>query len=163
VVPLATTKSGIDGAPCVFIERAEYKLVGSRFVPLLREVDHFVRAHTFLLDDGTGRVRIDPSNAYVDAATFESDGGMRLERRLRAGEEMEAVATFVHADDAPPEDDAVPSRARAGNVVASVDEPVQISYRTDSRMIVPTDDTVAFLRGMGGLMLAVGALFAVVG
>lgn len=164
VVPIATSPSGVDGAPCVYLERAEYRLVGSRLVPLLREIDHVGIAHPFLLDDGTGRVRIDPTWAVIDTATLETDGGLVAERRLRAGEEVEVVATFADAElEAACDHRSGPYRERPVSVIAIADEPVQISYRTDARMIAPPDEVAAFLRGMGALMVTLGVALAVLG
>ena len=72
VVPLETTRSEVDGADCVYIERAEYRRVGSG-VPLLREVEHRAVTHAFLLEDDTGQVLVDPGRALIECARLSED------------------------------------------------------------------------------------------
>ncbi len=164
VVPIEVSRSGVDGAPCVYLERAEYRTVGSRMVPLLREVEHRTRAHPFWLDDGSGRLLVDPSFAAIDAVTIGADEGLTAERRLRVGEEIELVACFEPRERAITGDDG-PYRARAlvWEAVNDPQCPPQISYRTDASMITASDDTVGLLRGMGGLMMGVSLLIAAIG
>ena len=160
VQPLNTSPSAVDGLSCVYIERAEYRSVGSSLVPLLREVDRCLVAHPFWLDDGTGRLLVDPSRAAVDAATLAGDDGLTAERRLRAGEEIEIVATFRPAD---VEGDGGPYRAPALAWEATDDElgPPRITHRTERDMVSPTDDVTAFLRGTGAVLLAIGVLLGI--
>ena len=66
----------IDGAPCVYAEHASYRTVVAEFVPLLREVEREVVAHPFLVDDGTGRVWIDPDHAVMQMPTVRGDQGL---------------------------------------------------------------------------------------
>ena len=164
VVPIETTASGVDGAACVYLERAEYRLIGSRAVPLLREVVHDTRAHAFWLDDGTGRLLVDPTNALVDAATLDADEGLTAERRLRAGEEIELVACFEPRERAAAGDEG-PYRGRAV-VWEAVDDPAcppQITYRTESAMVVASDEGVGVLRGIGGMLVGVSLVIAAIG
>lgn len=164
VVPIETSRSGVDGAPCVFLERAEYRVVGSRLVPLLREVEHRTLAHPFWLEDGSGRLLVDPSRAFVDAVTLDADEGLTAERRLRAGEEIELIACFAPRERvAMAEDGPYRSRAVAWEAVDDPQCPPRITYRTDASMLVASDETVGLLRGMGGLMMGVSLVIAAIG
>jgi hypothetical protein len=160
VVPIQTSDSGIDGVPCVFLEHVEYRTLGSELVPLMREVEHRLVRHPFFLDDGTGRLWIDPGEASVEAVTVFEDAGLSAERRLRAGEEVELVATF-----APCESEADGGPYRAGHFawrpIADDCGPPRITYRTVSDMVAPADDVTAFLRGAGVLVLVTTTLFGV--
>lgn len=160
VEPTTTSPSAVDGLPCVYIERAEYRQVGSSVVPLLREVERCLIAHPFWLDDGTGRLLVDPSCAAIEAATLGGDDGLTAERRLRAGEEIEMVATFRPAE---VEGDGGPYRAPALAWEATEDElgPPRITHRTERDMVRPTDDVTAFLRGTGTVLLAIGSLLGI--
>lgn len=159
VVATDTTASAVDGMPCVFVEHAEYRTVGSELVPLLREVDHRTVAHPFYLDDGTGRILIDPGAAVVEAVTLTEDQGLWAERRLRAGEEVELLATFepsgVGVDGGP---------YRAGHTtwqpIVDACGPPRLSYRTEPGMVVASDEVAMFLRGAAFLTLALTTLFA---
>jgi hypothetical protein len=163
VVPIWATASEIDGEPCVYVERAHYAPVGGGIVPLLREVEHAWAAHPFYLDDGSGRLRVDPADALIECATATGDGGLVAERRLRAGEEIELVARFRPADAASaPELDEGPYRGAAGGWEAAPDDagPPRISYRTEPGMEpVGLDEVSSFLRGAGLLMMATSLLF----
>lgn len=160
VEPTATSPSAVDGMACVYIERAEYRQVGSSLVPLLREVERCFVSHPFWLDDGTGRLLVDPSRAAVEAATLAGDDGLTAERRLRAGEEIEMVATFRPAE---VEGDGGPYRAPALVWEATDDElgPPRITHRTERGMMTHTDDVTSFLRGTGTVLLAIGALLGI--
>lgn len=163
VVPIHTTRSEIDGAECVYVERARYAHVGAGLVPLLREIDHGYAAHRFFLDDGSGRLLVDPAETLIDCATASTDGGLVAERRLRAGEEIELVACFRAADrSTAPDLDEGPYRAPAGSWEPGPDAvgPPRISYRTEEGMErAALDDVSSFLRGAGGLMIATSLLF----
>jgi hypothetical protein len=157
IVPIQTSASGIDESPCVFLERAIYRTVGSDLVPLLKQVSHVVRAHPFFLDDGTGRVMVDPQHAVVDAITLVEDEGLLAERRLRAGEEVEVVARFEPRE---AESDGGPYRAGslAWEAVTDGDLPPQIGYRPVPSSIVAADEMTIFLRGLASFLLATAAL-----
>lgn len=162
VMALASTPSLVDGTDCVYAERAEYRTVG--LVPLLREVEHRAVCHPFFLDDGTGRLLVDPSRTLIDCATASADGGLTQERRLRAGEEVSLVATFEPCDAEIEEGDG-PYRASARQwaPVADAAGPPKLSHRTHQGMVAaPPDDVTAFLGGAGAMMLAMGALLAFV-
>lgn len=163
VVPIHTTASEVDGARCVYVERARYAHVGAGLVPLLREVDHGWAAHPFLLDDGTGTLRVDPCEALIECATATTDGGLVAERRLRAGEEIELVASFRAADrSSAPDLDEGPYRTAAAGWEAIADEvgPPRITYRTEQGMEKASlDEVSSFLRGAGVLMIATSWLF----
>jgi hypothetical protein len=162
VVPIRISQSAVDGTACVYLERAEYRPIGRGLVPLMREITHAAIAHRFYLDDGTGRILVDPSETLIDCATLTADGGLLAERRLRAGEEIELIAEF-HADDRPPSDgDEGPYRAIATGLVPGPDSvgPPRISYRTEQGMDrVVLDDFSSFIRGAGALMIAISVLF----
>lgn len=165
VVPIRTTPSRIDERPCVYVERAEYVALGGvAVVPLQRLVDQQVHAHTFWLDDGTGRLLVDPASCAVDVPVLEGDAGMLLERRLRAGEEVEFIGSFVPRDHLVTCDEG-PYRTCAVEWEAVEDEhgPPRLTLTEDPSMVRAPDDTAAFLRGMGGMLMAMGALFAAVG
>mgnify|MGYP001413890932 CR=1 FL=1 len=98
VVPIRVVKSEIDDARCVYVERAHYARTGNSFASMLREVDHDWSAAAFFVDDGTGRVVVDPTETLIDCETVADDEGLVAERRLREGEEVEVVATIRPAD-----------------------------------------------------------------
>lgn len=154
IVAMGTTKSAIDGLPCVFVERAEYETAMGSLV--LREVVHGTAAHPFFVDDGTGRVRIDPSRAAVEAVTLFEDDGLLAERRLRSGEEIEVVATFAPCAS---EDEGGPYREGLTGFEATSDAcgPPRITYRTQPNMIAASDDVIAFVSG-AALVLVLASL-----
>ena len=158
VVPTATTQSTLDGLECVFLEHAEYVSVHAT---VRRETEHSIESYPFFIDDGSGRAFVDPAAAIVDAVTLWEDGGLTAERRVRAGEEIEVVATFTHVD---VEEDGGPYRGSA-RVWAATDDaygPPKISYRTQPDMVMPSDDLTAFLRGAGVIMAAVSGLIGTI-
>lgn len=160
VVPILTTPSRIDRSPCVYVEHAEYRTVGSELVPLLREVEHRVVAHPFHLDDGTGRLMIDPRTAVLETVTLYEDEGLTAERRLRAGEEVELVASFRPR---PLESDGGPYRGSSRSWEAVGDEcgPPRLGFGHDpAGAIVAVDDFSSFLRGVGVVLLVLSAVFA---
>ncbi len=157
IVPIQTSASRIDESPCVFVERAVYRTVGSDLVPLLKQVSHVVRAHPFFLDDGTGRVMVDPSSAVVDAVTLVEDEGLLAERRLRVGEEVEVVARFALRE---AESDGGPYRAGslAWEAVADGELLPQIGYCAVPTSIVAADEVTIFLRGLASFLFAAAAI-----
>lgn len=162
VVPIHTTRSEVDGAACVYLERARYQHIGAGLVPFLREVDHGYAAHRFFLDDGSGRVLVDPAETLIDCAIASADGGLVAERRLRAGEEIELIACFRAADHAGADLMDGPYRAPAGSWEPGPDDvgPPRVSYRTEEGMEGATlDDMSSFLRGAGVLTMSVSVLF----
>ena len=164
VMAVETSPSAVDGAECVYAERAEYRSVGSGWVPLLKEVEHRAVCHPFYLEDGTGQVLVDPGRALIDCATASADGGMTAERRLRAGEEVSLVASFTPAEEVRDVGDG-PYRARARQWMPIADEtgPMRLSHRTEPSMVSPPpDDLTAFLGGVGAMMVLMGGLLAFV-
>lgn len=163
VVPIRTTASEVDGAPCVYVERARYEHVGGGFLPLMREVAHGHSAHSFYLDDGSGRILVDPAASLLDCATATGDGGLVAERRLRAGEEIEIVACFRASDGCSfAELDEGPYRAAASPLEPGPDDvgPPRISYRTLEGMERSRiDELTSFLRGAGALVIAMSLFF----
>lgn len=161
VVPIRVTASGIDGSPCVYMEHAEYRTVGSELVPLLRQVDYEVVAHPFYLDDGTGRILVDPAEAIVEAVTQVADAGLSAELRLRAGEEIELVASFQRAE---VEAEGGPYRVPHETWVPVVDDagPPRVSFRTEPGMVTPVDELSALLGGIGVMLLLLTAIAGVV-
>lgn len=156
VVAVESTPSRIDETPCVYRETAEYRTVGTTFVPVMREVGHAVVAYPFYVDDGTGRVWIDPTHAVVDTVTLHADEGLLAERRLRVGEEVEVVASFQPTLAADSDDGPYRAPARTWRAVLDGDGPPRISYRTHGDMMaIGADDTVGFLRGAGFVMVLV--------
>jgi hypothetical protein len=89
VVALATTPSAVDGAGCVYVLRGEVELAG-----IVRAVRYELFAHPFILDDGTGKVRVDPRSCVVDTAAVQGEAGLVVEHRVRVGEEVELLARF---------------------------------------------------------------------
>lgn len=164
VVPIETSRSDVDGADCVYVERAEYRTVG--LVPLLREVHHGASCHPFYLEDDSGRILVDPGRALIECATLSADGGLTAERRVRAGETVALDATFAPAsDDA--EEGAGPYRAsaRRWRPVADTSGPPRLSHRTEREMLVVGLDPISgFLGGAGGMLLVfatlIGFIFA---
>ena len=164
IVPLGrTTASRIDGLPCVFLEHASYAPMGSSLIPVMREVDHFMVAHPFLLDDGTAQIEIDPSVAIVDALPSSEDAGLSAELRLRAGEEIEVIATFARDER---EQSGGPYRAHHMAWTAVTDDvsPPMISYRVDPQMhaLQATDELTVFLGGVALIALMAGGFFGIV-
>jgi hypothetical protein len=162
VVPIRTTPSEIDGSACVYVERAHYAHVGG-LVPLLREVDHGYVAHRFFIDDGSGRVLVDPAESLIDCAVASGDGGLTAERRLRAGEDIELVASFRVDEQIDPGDLDGPYRAARASWRPEPDAcgPPRISFRTEDGMErAGLDDVNSFLRGAGVLMVAMSLFFA---
>ena len=96
--------------------------------------------------------------SLVDCATVTGDGGLVAERRLRAGEEIEIVASFRARDGVPHDaSDAGPYRDAAAGFEAGPDEvgPPRVSYRTLEGMERSRiDDATGFLRGAGALTIA---------
>ncbi|MEM9192143.1 MAG: hypothetical protein AAGF12_23425 [Myxococcota bacterium] len=160
VVGEHTVASTVDQSPCVYLERAEYRTVGSDLLPVLRQVEHAIVANSFYVDDGTGRVRIDPEDALLDAVTIQMDDGLVAERRLRAGEEVEVVATF---EPRLVERDGGPYRSGVQEWHAVNDDwgPPRVSYRTEPEMLRPIDDVVVLFRGMAALAFVAASALAV--
>lgn len=152
VVPTVTTPSRIDGAACVYVESAEYRTVGSELVPVMRQVGHRAVAYPFYLDDGTGQLLVDPTDVVIEGVTLHADEGYSAEIRLRAGEEVELVATFEPAQ---VEADGGPYRAphRSFRAVADEVAPPRISFRTEPGMVVATDPAAAFFGGVAVLTM----------
>lgn len=164
VVPIETCPSAVDGADCVYAERAEYRSVGTGLVPLLREVEHGALAFPFYLDDGTGRLLVDPGRALIECATATADGGLTAERRVRAGEEVSLVATFAPIDaEREPGDGPYRAVARQWAPVADDAGPPRLSHRTEGSMVaMPIDDLTALFGGIGAMMILMGSLLAFV-
>ncbi len=158
VAPIEVSPSAIDGAPCVFREQAEYRTVGRSLVPLMREVGHQITAHPFWLDDGTGRILVDTVGISIEAVTLFEDDGMLAERRLRAGEEVEMVASFEPCS---AENDGGPYRVSSLSFRPVADDfgPPRLSYRTQPGMLRPLDEGIAFLRGAGLVLMLCSAAF----
>jgi len=162
VMPIETSPSTVDGSDCVYVECAAYRAVGTGWVPLMREVEHGAICHPFYLEDGTGRVLVDPGHTLIECATVTTDGGLTAERRLRAGEELSLVATFVPVE-AELELGDGPYRAGARRWSPTGDEtgPPRLSHRTEPSMVAqPLDDMTAFLGGIGAMMMLMGGLLA---
>ena len=164
IVPVVVTPSAIDGADCVFIERVEYETVGSQLLPVLREIDRWIFEHPFYIDDGTGSLLVDPRLLAVEATVLTEDEGLLAERRLRAGEEVEMVATFRPREG---DGDGGPYRAnaRAWEPASDVCGPPRISYRTVAGMVATVDEMSSFMRGIGAVLLLtslVGAAIALI-
>lgn len=163
VVALDTTASGIDGTPCVYVERAEYRSIGSNLVPVMREVAHAMAAHPFMIDDGTGRVLIDPNGAVLDTVTLHADEGLTAERRLRADEEVELVACFRPREVGGTLEGPYRTLALAWEATETGFGPPRVTYRTGITLgVQPADDGVALLSGLGGVLLFAAAFFSVV-
>lgn len=164
VVPIATSPSAVDGADCVYAESASYQAIGTGLVPLLREVAHGASAHPFYLDDGTGRVLVDPARTLIECATATADGGLTAERRVRAGEEVALVATFTTVDAAfEPGDGPYRAGATRWAPVSDAAGPPRLSHRTLASMIAPPpDDLAALMSGIGGMMFLMSSLLGLV-
>lgn len=161
VVPVRTTASEIDGAPCVYLERARYASIGAG---VFRQVAHAHAAHSFYLDDGSGRLLIDPATTLIDCSSATGDGGLLVERRLRAGEEIEIVGQFRTTDGLSLADleGEGPYRAAPSPFEAGPDEvgPPRISYRTLEGMErTRIDEATSFIRGAGALVIAMSLCF----
>jgi hypothetical protein len=164
VIPIATSPSLVDGADCVYLERAEYRAYGNGFVPVMREVEHRAECHPFYLEDASGRILIDPAITLIDCATAVGDGGLIAERRLRAGEEVALAATFQPSR-AELEEGEGPYRASARQWEAIEDDagPPRLSHRTEDGMIrPPPDGLTAFLGGAGAILMGAAILLGFV-
>jgi hypothetical protein len=164
VVPIATTASEIDGAPCVYVDRSRYVHVGAGLLPLLREVEGEQVTHRFYLDDGSGRLLVDPATSLVDCAIATGECGTVAERRLRAGEEIELIALFQASERGSDDLDEGPYRSRAASMEAKPDGvgPPRISYRTiEGMQAAVLDGPGTFLRGAGAMMIVVSLLYGV--
>lgn len=141
-MPIETSRSAVDGSDCVYVERAEYRSVGTGLVPLLREVEHAAATHPFYLDDGTGRLLVDPGLALIECSTATADGGLTAERRIRASEEVALVATFAAVEaDHEPGDGPYRAAARRWTPVADDAGPPRLSHRTEASMVRPPPTT----------------------
>jgi hypothetical protein len=162
IVALESSPSAVDGAVCVYVERAEYESVGSHLVPLLREVGHGAISHPFYLEDDTGRLLVDPATTLIDCASAVGDGGLTAERRLRDGEEVSLTASFApSAGELEEGEGPYRARSRQWRAVADVTGPPRLSHRTEHGMVrLPPDEISAFLGGAGGILLAAGSLLA---
>lgn len=161
IVPMQTSPSAVDGVDCVYIERAEYQTVGTG-VPLLREVEHRAITHPFYLEDESGRIVVDPARTLIECARLTEDGGLTVERRLRAGEEVSLDATFALGE-ASDEEDRGPYRASARRFHPKPDElgPPRLSHVTDADFVrLPIDGVSGFLGGAGAILLLTGGLLA---
>jgi hypothetical protein len=162
VVAIQATPSLVDGASCVYAERAEYRAYGTQFVPLLQEVEHSAVCHPFYLEDESGRILVDPGAALIDCATAVADGGLTAERRLRDGEEISLCATF-RATSLDTDEGEGPYRAsaRKWEPIRDITGPPRLTHRTEHGMMpTPPDEISAFLGGAGGILLTVGLMIA---
>lgn len=164
IVSERSVPSPFDGSPCVFFEHADYApTLGPGL--LVRQTDRWTEGRAFYVDDGTGRVRVDPLQSIVEAAVLHEDEGLTAERRLRVGEEIEVVASFALREP----DDTSPYRD-AGFEWRSVSDEwgaPRLSYRTLPGMLLPQDDVGVFIRAssifVAGVTLLLGLLVALVG
>ncbi|MEM6955690.1 MAG: hypothetical protein AAF411_18130 [Myxococcota bacterium] len=153
-----TLKSPLDGANCVFYEHADYKPTLGAAV-MVRESARWSDGVPFYVEDGTGRVRIDPRVALIEASVVTEDGGLTAERRLRVGEEIEVVATFGLGEADPNS----PYRGQSHEWCSQADDlgPPRITYRTMPDMVRPTDELGVFMGAASVFLVAVGTLLAV--
>lgn len=164
IVAERSVPSPYDGSPCVFFEHADYSpTLGPGL--LVRETERWTEGRSFYVDDGTGRVRVDPLQSIVEAAVLHEDQGLTAERRLRVGEEIEVVASFALREP----DETSPYRG-AGFEWRSVSDEwgaPRLSYRTMPGMLLPQDEVGVFIRAssifVAGLTLLLGVLVALVG
>lgn len=164
IVSARSVPSPYDGAPCVFFEHADYTpTLGPGL--LVRQTERWTEGRSFYVDDGTGRVRVDPLESIVEAAVLHEDQGLTAERRLRVGEEIEVVASFALCEP----DEASPYRD-AGYEWRSISDEwgaPRLSYRTMPGMLQPQDDIGVFIRAssifVASVTLLLGALVALVG
>lgn len=163
VVPIETSPSVVDGVPCVYAERADYEM-GAGVVPLLREVSHEAIAHPFYLEDGTGRLLVDPGMTLIECGTAIGDQGLTAERRLRVGEEIALSATFRRVElDTDGLDGPYRASARQWEPVADETGPPRLSHRTAEGMVrPPPDEITTFVAGAGAMMVFIAGLLAFV-
>lgn len=164
IVAERSVPSPYDGAPCVFFEHADYSpTLGPGL--LVRETERWTEGRSFYVDDGTGRVRVDPLQSVVEAAVLHEDQGLTAERRLRVGEEIEVVASFALREP----DEASPYRDVGFEWRCVSDEwgAPRLSYRTVPGMLRPQDEVGMFMRAssifVAGVALLLGVLVALVG
>ncbi len=147
------------------LEGAEYRAVLSDLLPVMRQVGHVSESHPFFVDDGTGRVLVDPSRAHVDALVLRADEGLLVERRLRAGEDVEVVSDFELK---PTSVDGGPYRADS-MLWTAVDDganaPTRVALSSEhlSTGLTVPDDSVTLLRGLGAMLVLASVAFAGVG
>jgi hypothetical protein len=156
--------SPYDGSPCVFFEHADYSpTLGPGL--LVRETERWTEGRSFYVDDGTGRVRVDPLQSVIEAAVLHEDQGLTAERRLRVGEEIEVVASFALLEP----DEASPYRDVGFEWRSVADEwgAPRLSYRTLPGMLRPQDEVGMFIRAssifVASVTLLLAALVALVG
>jgi hypothetical protein len=156
IAPMDTVRSPVDGTACVFVDVVEYRDFGGA---LCREVSHELRSVPFLVDDGTGLLLVDPRGAEIEAVSITEDHGLTCERRLRVGEEIEVIGSLRRVE---VESEGGPYRGAsvAWSVVSDEHGAPRISYRTAPDMVIPGDELAAFFRGAGVLLVAAGALIA---
>ncbi len=143
----------------MYLEHAEYKPLGVWAGPVMKELGRYSCAHPFYIDDGTGRLAVDPGCVAVDAVTVVEDGGLCAERRLRVGEHVELIASFARGAISGSEG---PYRALPSTWHPTADAAglPTLSYRTEPGMVKPLDDVTTFLQGAGALMLLLTALLS---
>ena len=156
IVAMRELPSAVDGSACVFVDVVELQAYGAA---VCREVFREIRATPFFVDDGTGLLLVDPREAEVEAVAVQEDLGLTTERRLRVGEEVEVVGRFQRVE---VESDGGPYRGASvvWGVSGDGEGPLRISYRTEPEMVLPGDEVAAFFRGAGVLLVAAGALIA---
>lgn len=129
--------SYFDRVPCV-ARRIEFRthvdtkleigLTGIRTVDIT-EVERELKVFPFEIDDGTGRIAIDPKNVRFD---FEvaggEEGGSVFEHRIRVGEKVAAIGVVRVSRDANYRDAAIGPRAEF------VNKPL-VSWRSDAEFL----------------------------
>lgn len=163
IVPIRVEPSAIDGRRCVYVERARYERSGNSFASVLREVDHEWHAHSFYLDDGTGRVLVDPTQTLIDCEPHREETGAVVERRLCEGEEVELVATFRLAEEERQELEG-PYRTPPCRFEPDAHSPVppQLCARAESPSVKRADLPRAFARSVGLVIVGLTVLSSLV-
>ena len=149
-------ESPVDGAACVFYEHADYVPAGVGSKLLIKESQRWSEGVPFYLDDGTGRVRVDPALLHIEAAMLVEDAGLTAERRLRLGEEVELVGSFAMRE----VDTPYRQNAREWCSVDDVSGAPTLTYRTLAGMEQPANEVAVFLRAAGVFVFGVGLLLA---
>lgn len=144
----APIESPMDGIQVVFVEHASYESTLATSA-LLRETEHVSQGTQFVVDDGSGVVRVHGLRCEVHAPVIQGDQGYCAERRLRVGQEVIVSGTFL----AEPGDG--PYR---GSTVFVCAEGTNVDCRTEPALVREVQVMPAFLRATGGLIAGIAVV-----
>lgn len=141
----APIESPMDGTAVVFVEHASYESTLAASA-LLRETEHISEGTQFVVDDGTGFIRVHGLRCEVHAPVIQGDQGYCAERRLRVGQEVIVSGTFLA------EPGEGPYRGSTTFVCA---EGTNVDCRTEPPLVPQVQVMPAFLRATGALIAGI--------